>query len=315
MPKIKNIELEHFCDILLKDITLNNDKSFLIILNTIKSSIFVYEFLEERMKHEELMYLSSNIVPLERLKRIKKIKEDPAGKVIVSTQVVEAGVDIDVDIVYRDMAPLDSIFQACGRCNRNNNKQISTVKLFNLSMDNRNLSNLIYDPVLINHTKNILRNLEYIEEKDFFDLSKRYYNEFQNILSTTVSTDLIEAVSSLRYKEAFESGSIEEFRLINSFPTVLAFIGINENAMAIINRFYNLLTKKYDDPFKKRIEMKILRKEMAPYIINVPENIAKRNGYSEDDGPIWIIPDIIVNKHYNKETGFIRDQGPVDYFF
>ena len=95
----------------------------------------------------------------------------------------------------------------------------------------------------------------------------------------------------------------------------MAFIGINENAMAIINRFYDLLTKEYDDPFKKRIEMKILRKEMAPYIINVPENIAKRNGYSEDDGPIWIIPDIIVNKHYNKETGFIRDQGPVDYFF
>ena len=39
----RTTELEDFCDILLKDITLNNDKSFLIILNTIKSSIFVYE--------------------------------------------------------------------------------------------------------------------------------------------------------------------------------------------------------------------------------------------------------------------------------
>ena len=67
----------------------------------------------------DLVYLSSNIVPKERIKRIENIKENPKNKIIITTQLVEAGVDIDIDIVFRDFAPISSINQSCGRCNRN----------------------------------------------------------------------------------------------------------------------------------------------------------------------------------------------------
>ena len=66
----------------------------------------------------EVYYLSTNIIPKERFDRIKNIKESKKRKIIVSTQMIEAGVDIDIHRVYRDFGPMDSINQTAGRCNR-----------------------------------------------------------------------------------------------------------------------------------------------------------------------------------------------------
>jgi len=66
-------------------------------------------------------HLSASMCPAHRLDVIRRIKDNlAAGKScrVVSTQLVEAGVDIDFPVVYRAFGPLDSIIQAAGRCNR-----------------------------------------------------------------------------------------------------------------------------------------------------------------------------------------------------
>ena len=119
---IRELTLDELFEIAKNDISKNNDKSFLFVFNTIKSSIEFYEKLKDEFSNRELVYLSTNILPIVRKERIKQIKNNPSNKIIVSTQLIEAGVDIDLDIVYRDFAPLDSIIQTAGRCNRNNIK-------------------------------------------------------------------------------------------------------------------------------------------------------------------------------------------------
>lgn len=70
---------------------------------------------------EALLHLSTRLRPADRLTLIetaKELTERGYPLVTVSTQLVEAGVDISFDRVYRDLAPIDSIVQAAGRCNR-----------------------------------------------------------------------------------------------------------------------------------------------------------------------------------------------------
>jgi len=155
------LTLEEFKVLLEKDITGNPEKDFLIVLNTISAANDVYNFVKGlELVNTENFYLSTNVIPKERLERIRKIKGPSEKreaneslrkrKVIVSTQLIEAGVDIDADMVYRDFAPMDSINQVAGRCNRNSAKaDKGTVSIFILKDDRKEFYKYIYDPFLM----------------------------------------------------------------------------------------------------------------------------------------------------------------------
>jgi CRISPR-associated endonuclease/helicase Cas3 len=97
--------------------------SVLIIVNTKKSARTLYQTLAEKNIADGYRYhLSTNMCPAHRLKVLDEVKErlkrhEPVA--CVSTQLIEAGVDIDFGSVIRYVAGLDSITQAAGRCNRN----------------------------------------------------------------------------------------------------------------------------------------------------------------------------------------------------
>jgi CRISPR-associated endonuclease/helicase Cas3 len=97
-------------------IEVGKHEQVLCIVNTRKDCRDFHALLPEGAVH-----LSALMCPEHRSETIARIKADLAsGRAIrvVSTQLVEAGVDIDFPIVYRALAGLDSIAQAAGRCNR-----------------------------------------------------------------------------------------------------------------------------------------------------------------------------------------------------
>jgi len=107
--------------------------SVLIVVNTKKSARLLYQSIQAR-NLTEVYHLSTNMCPAHRLDvlttvRQKIKKEQPV--ICVSTQLIEAGVDIDFGSVVRYLAGLDSIVQAAGRCNRNGSRSIGNVWIVN----------------------------------------------------------------------------------------------------------------------------------------------------------------------------------------
>lgn len=109
---------------------LLNIQSILIISNNKKTTKELYE----KFAHEEHVYhLSTGMCPAhrkERLKEMRKALEAKKRVLCMSTQLIEAGVDVSFQCVMRSLAGIDSIAQAAGRCNRNGEVALREVYVF-----------------------------------------------------------------------------------------------------------------------------------------------------------------------------------------
>ncbi|GAB6166957.1 CRISPR-associated helicase/endonuclease Cas3 [Thermostilla marina] len=94
----------------------------LAIVNLKRHAIELVDRLKGTLETEDgLLHLSTSMCPAHRSRTLDEVRrrlDSDERLVLVSTQCVEAGVDLDFPIVYRALAPLEAIAQAAGRCNR-----------------------------------------------------------------------------------------------------------------------------------------------------------------------------------------------------
>jgi len=136
-----------------------SQKSILVICNTVKKAQLVYQKLaEENPEHTALLHARF-------IGRDKKLKEahimkdaasDVRNKIWVTTQVVEASLDIDFDLLFTEMATIDSLFQRFGRCYRNRDYLTDQPNIYIFNSPTEKYS--IYDPQLLDATQNHLAN-------------------------------------------------------------------------------------------------------------------------------------------------------------
>ncbi len=124
--------------------TLASCQQALCIVGTKKKARVIYEDVFNRVCEEELcdeddlgvFHLSANMTPLHRSEILAEVRRRlSAGErcIVISTQLIEAGVDVDFPVVYREMAGIDSLIQAAGRCNREGNLSEGVVHVFEIS--------------------------------------------------------------------------------------------------------------------------------------------------------------------------------------
>lgn len=119
----------------LADMVIKKGKSALIVFNTKKKARLFYDEFKDVYGYRTF-HLSTTMCPIHRKEVICTIRQALANDepiIVSSTQLIEAGVDMDFPTVYRELAPLESIIQSAGRCNREGKIDMGDVYLFSLT--------------------------------------------------------------------------------------------------------------------------------------------------------------------------------------
>jgi CRISPR-associated endonuclease/helicase Cas3 len=159
--------------------------SALVIVNRRAAVRILFQRLGEALPGYRLVALSTDLTPRDRRIRIRLIQRLlRAGRplIVISTQLIEAGVDVSFPVVHRDLAPLDAVVQSAGRCNRHAAGPAGAVHLWQLRGERADGGpgaahwQGIYDSPLIETTRQVLGERACWEERDFLELSRAYFN-------------------------------------------------------------------------------------------------------------------------------------------
>lgn len=286
-------------------------RSILVVLNTKSAVRRLYDFLKERNIHAE--YLTTNLCAEHRSDRLDSIKAELDKKtfpiVIVSTSLIEAGVDISCECVYRSMTGLDSLAQTAGRCNRNGEIEWGMVHLIELEDENTGNMEELQQSVRV--TEKIID--QYHESKKLGSLLKpqwmdRYYKEVYSAAADKMNFPIGESDGNvLELLSGGFSGEDRETCMNQAYKTAgQAYQVIDDNSFGVIVP-YGKGTEIIEQLGKAENEKEIKRgiRQAQRYTVNVRGNQLKKF-----EGFIQPVSDRIPNlymaafpKVYSEEYG------------
>lgn len=288
--KLRRVKLDFITETMSYDAIateLTRHNRVLCIVNTRKDAKEIYNRLP---KEGICLHLSRMMCPAHVAATISTMKQvlenDEKTPIrVIATQLIEAGVDIDFPVVFRQEAGLDSILQAAGRCNREGRLAICTTYVFSLAKEHT------LPPGFI--TQSNFARLAMGEQHDWFspEAMKGYFHQ----LHSRIDTFDKQQMEALLYKLNCEfEEAAKQFRLIDD-NTVSIFVNW-KNSMAVYQRLlaqgpsYSLL------------------KELAQYSVSVKKSdfdkLCSIGAVEEPYENIYVItnPDF-----YHPETGLTID--------
>ncbi|WP_367916512.1 CRISPR-associated helicase Cas3' [Leadbetterella sp. DM7] len=191
-----------------------------------KTAAEFYQIIQRTNFFNEIFLLSGSILEHRRRYIINflKNKSNRNKKILlITTQVVEAGVDIDMDLGFKDRSLIDSDEQLAGRINRNVNKRDCTLFLFNYNKE----------AIIYGQDKRLELTRKHINKEQYKEiLSKKDFDKLYNIVLNDRNlwnekemvenfTDYENKIRSLKFKSVHE-----DFKLINQ-ENISCFVPVN----------------------------------------------------------------------------------------
>lgn len=235
---------------------LEKEDCAMCIVNTRRIAQKVYYHIKNSHKYDYVYHLSTTMHREDRISILKEIRRrlDHQEKcILIATSLVEAGVDLDFDVVYRQLAGVDSIIQAAGRCNREGKKDSSIVYIFDLEDEKKVQSQrkeiaiteiILKKGIDLNDPKAAT---EYFEE--YYDINAKKVNE----------KSVLDKKKILSKAQEFSFKTIaDEFHLIEE----------DTKTIVIPDDSVILVLERIDSNQGKKEDFKLIQK----YSVSVPEN-------------------------------------------
>lgn len=265
---------------------LSDYDKVLCIVNTRRDAKELYD----RLPEEDTLHLSRMMCPAHVRCTIEKIKELLANGVprlrVIATQLIEAGVDIDFPVVYRQEAGLDSILQAAGRCNREGKMDICTTYVFSLSKERPLPKGTMQDS---NNARRALSN-----DSDWFapETMTQYFEQLYCRRDTFDKKDMKYYLNNPR--EMYFETAAKEFKLIDD--TAIPVIVNWEDSMALVSQL------------KKEGPSYGLMKALGQYTVNIRQK--DFNALEDADLIEKVFEGVYVieeRSQYNENVGLTTD--------
>ncbi len=276
---------------------LSTKEQVLCIVDSRKDAFELYKLVETRIPMGNY-HLSALMCPVHRSKVLNEIREVLRnGKTcrVISTQLVEAGVDIDFPVVYRSLAGLDSIAQAAGRCNREGKLKYGELFVFKPLKGIPPIADFRARAeeaeAIISRNENNFLSLESID--NFF--KSFYWRKGKKLLDKKgIMEDCIRGITTLDFQ--FRDMA-EKFKIIENIQKVI-IVPYDENADNLIESL-------------RRYPTKDILRGLQRYTVQIPERAFEEfynSGYVEPvREDFYVLNDIGMKEAYSEETGLTLD--------
>lgn len=248
----------------LRDAVIEHKEAALVIFNTKKDALEFFSLMKSGNSWDVCYHLSTAMCPHHRKATIQQIRDDLEVKrkiLVVSTQLIEAGVDFDFPLVFRALAPLEAIIQSAGRCNRegklNQYGRLGNVYLFLL--ENSKYPNLTYENCARYAADLMQSDIDQLYSHNVFE--KYYASIFKLYINDTNQQAINEARKAFNFETVNNS-----YRYLDDSSEGLFIYNYN-------NESRQLLHKLQDKKFLSRDDYRT----MQPFTVQAYANFIHQN--------------------------------------